>query len=49
MPTAAGGGCETYTQCRAGTEVTLCTTQGGGHSTGNARTGWDMLKRHPMP
>jgi poly(3-hydroxybutyrate) depolymerase len=48
-PTAGAGGCETYTQCRAGTEVTLCTAQGGGHSTGDARTGWNMLKRHPMP
>jgi len=48
-PTAGAGGCETYTQCNAGTEVTLCTTQGGGHSTGNAQTGWAMLKKHPMP
>lgn len=48
-PTATSGGCETYTTCKAGVEVTLCTTQGGGHVTGDAKIGWEMLKKHPMP
>ena len=47
-PTASSGGCETYTQCAAGVEVTLCTS-GGGHSTGDPAIGWPMLAKHPMP
>jgi polyhydroxybutyrate depolymerase len=42
-------GCSTYSQCKDGVEVTLCTTQGGGHVTGNPQLGWAMLKKHPMP
>ena len=42
-------GCSTYSQCKDGVEVTLCTTQGGGHVTGNPQIGWPMLKKHPMP
>jgi polyhydroxybutyrate depolymerase len=42
-------GCSTYSQCQAGVEVTLCTTQGGGHSPGDANIGWPMLEKHPMP
>jgi polyhydroxybutyrate depolymerase len=42
-------GCSTYSQCQAGVEATLCTTQGGGHVTGNPQIGWAMLKAHPMP
>lgn len=42
-------GCSTYSQCKAGVEVTLCTKQGGGHDTGNAQVAWAMLKAHPMP
>ncbi len=42
-------GCQTYSQCKAGVEVTLCTTQGGGHVTGNPAIAWPMLKKHPMP
>jgi len=49
MPMDTGSGCKTYSQCAAGVEVTLCTTQGGGHSTGDAKLGWEMLKKHPMP
>jgi len=46
MPTASDcNGCQSYTQCTAGTEVTLCTVQGGGH----APVEWAMLKSHPMP
>ncbi|HVU01408.1 MAG TPA: PHB depolymerase family esterase [Polyangiaceae bacterium] len=48
-PTDAGNGCSTYSQCDAGVEVTLCTAVGGGHVTGDAHVGWEMLKRHPMP
>jgi hypothetical protein len=29
--------------------VTLCTTQGGGHVTGDPNIGWNMLKKHAMP
>lgn len=42
-------GCQTYSQCQAGVEVTLCTTQGGGHVTGNPTIGWNTLKRHTLP
>jgi polyhydroxybutyrate depolymerase len=48
-PMDAGGGCQTYTQCKEATEVTLCTTKGGGHDPGDANLGWTMLKKHPMP
>lgn len=49
-PSAADShGCSTYSQCKAGVEVTLCTTQGGGHVTGDPNIGWAMLKKHPMP
>jgi polyhydroxybutyrate depolymerase len=48
-PQAADGGCQTYTQCAAGVEVTLCTAQGGGHVTGDPDVGWAMLKKHPLP
>jgi hypothetical protein len=46
---ARTGGCQTYQQCAAGVEVTLCTKQGGSHDTGDANLGWAMLKKHPMP
>jgi polyhydroxybutyrate depolymerase len=49
-PSAAdSNGCSTYSQCKEGVEVTLCTTQGGGHTTGSPQIGWSMLKKHPMP
>lgn len=49
-PSAAdASGCQTYSQCQAGVEVTLCTAQGGGHVTGDPNIAWNMLKRHPMP
>jgi len=44
-----GNGCSRYLSCQAGTEVALCTTQGGGTVIGNASIGWDTLMRHPMP
>jgi polyhydroxybutyrate depolymerase len=49
-PTAEdANGCSTYSTCQDGTEVTLCTTQGGGQVVGDASVGWNTLKRHPMP
>ena len=42
-------GCQTYSECAEGAEVTLCTAQGGGHVTGNANLAWAMLSKHPMP
>jgi polyhydroxybutyrate depolymerase len=47
--TTTAGGCRTYTQCKEGSEVTLCTKQGGSHEPGDAKLGWQMLKKHPMP
>lgn len=46
---ATDGDCQIYSTCSAGVEVTLCTTVGGGHVTGDARIGWDTMKRHAMP
>jgi polyhydroxybutyrate depolymerase len=48
-PMAGSGGCRTYAQCKAGTEVTLCTKQGGSHDPGDAKLGWAFMKKHPMP
>ncbi|MEY4579996.1 MAG: hypothetical protein RL701_4699 [Pseudomonadota bacterium] len=47
-PTTSGE-CQTYAQCKEGTEVTLCTKQGGSHDPGDANRGWETLKKHPMP
>ncbi|HEX4341342.1 MAG TPA: PHB depolymerase family esterase [Polyangiaceae bacterium] len=48
-PTMGANGCQTYSKCNAGVEVTLCTAQGGGHVTGDATQEWAMMKKHPMP
>jgi polyhydroxybutyrate depolymerase len=48
-PEMGSGGCQTYKQCAAGVEVTLCTKTGGGHDTGDANVGWATLKRFSMP
>jgi polyhydroxybutyrate depolymerase len=48
-PTTTSTNCQTYSQCNAGVEVTLCTAPGGGHVTGDAAQGWAMMKKHPMP
>ena len=48
-PTAGAAGCQTYTECKEGTEVTLCTKQSGGHEPGDAKQGWAFMKRHAMP
>jgi polyhydroxybutyrate depolymerase len=49
MPSGFGVGCQTYSQCMAGVEVTLCTNPTGGHDTGDPNVAWDMLKKHPLP
>lgn len=48
-PRDSGGGCQTYDECASGVEVTLCTSTGGGHTTGDAELGWEMFQRQPMP
>jgi polyhydroxybutyrate depolymerase len=48
-PSDSGDGCKTYSACAEGTEVTLCTKQGGGHDTGDATRGWATMQKHPMP
>lgn len=47
--TPDSNGCSTYSSCRGGVEVTLCTKQGGSLEAGNASIAWPMLKRHPKP
>jgi polyhydroxybutyrate depolymerase len=47
-PQAQANGCQTYGQCAGGTEVTLCTKQGGGHDLMDPAPAWEFLKRHPM-
>jgi polyhydroxybutyrate depolymerase len=49
MPTDTGAGCQTYSQCKDGVEVTLCTKQGGSHEPGDAKLGWSFMKKHPLP
>jgi polyhydroxybutyrate depolymerase len=44
-----GTGCQTYTQCAAGVQVTLCTKQGGGHDTGDPNVAWNMIKNYTLP
>jgi polyhydroxybutyrate depolymerase len=55
-PTSALEYCETYTECGAGVEVTLCSLPGVGHILyDNAldfdvpEVAWDMFVRQPMP
>ena len=42
-------GCSTYSSCQDGVQVTLCTTQGGGHDYGNASVAWPILKQYTLP
>lgn len=44
-----GTGCQTYTQCADGVQVTLCTKQGGGHDPGDPNVGWEFLKQYTLP
>lgn len=46
---ADSNGCQTYSQCTAGVQVTLCTATGGGHAAANAGVVWPMLKKYAMP
>jgi polyhydroxybutyrate depolymerase len=48
-PTMDSSGCRTYSECQAGAEVTLCTTQGGSHDYGSPDIAWQMLMKHPLP
>src|SRR6185369_15289851 len=42
-------GCSTYSACKDGVQVTLCTKQGGTHEPGNAGVGWPVLKKYTLP
>jgi polyhydroxybutyrate depolymerase len=46
---ALGAGCQTYSQCAGGTQVTLCTKQGGGHDVGDPNVAWNVLKKYSLP
>lgn len=41
-------GCAAYTNCGAGSEVILCTKQGGGEDPGDPAVAWPVLKRHTL-
>jgi polyhydroxybutyrate depolymerase len=46
---ALGAGCQTYSQCAAGVQVTLCTKQGGGHDVEDPAVAWNVLKKYTLP
>ena len=46
---ALGAGCQTYKQCAAGVQVTLCTKQGGGHDVADTNVAWSVLKNYTLP
>ena len=46
---ADSNNCQTYTQCSAGVQVTLCTNNSGGHEAANASVVWPMLKKYTLP
>lgn len=48
-PSQDANGCSAYSDCAAGTEVVLCTRQGGGHDYGDAAIGWPILREHTLP
>ncbi len=49
-PSAAdSSGCQTYSQCSASVQVTLCTDNNGGHEAANANIVWPMLKKYTLP
>lgn len=41
-------GCSAYSDCAGGTEVVLCTKQGGGDEPADARVAWPVLRRHTL-
>jgi polyhydroxybutyrate depolymerase len=47
-PSASAGGCQTYTTCADGVEVTLCTSRNG-HAGPPAEDAWATLKRFTLP
>lgn len=44
-----GAGCQTYSQCAGGVQVTLCSKQGGGHDVGDPAVAWSVLKKYTLP
>lgn len=44
-PVKNASGCEMHTACAANVEVGLCSIPDGGHTPGDAKVGWDFLKR----
>jgi polyhydroxybutyrate depolymerase len=46
---ADSNNCQTYSQCGAGVQVTLCTDNNGGHEAANANVVWPMLKKYTLP
>lgn len=42
-------GCSSYSSCKDGVDVMLCTKQGGGHEAGDASVAWPILKKHTLP
>lgn len=49
-PSAAdANNCQTYSQCAAGVQVTLCTDNNGGHEAAKANVVWPMLKKYTLP
>lgn len=41
-------GCSAYSGCRDGTEVVLCTKQGGREEPGDPSIAWPVLERHAL-
>lgn len=46
---ADSNNCQTYSQCGAGVQVTLCTDDNGQHEAANATIVWPMLKKYTLP
>jgi len=38
-----------YENCNGGVKVGLCTINGGGHSEGDGKMGWNFLKQFTLP
>jgi len=49
-PSAAdSNNCQTYSQCKDGVQVTLCTNNSGGHEAAKPQIVWPMLKKYTLP
>ena len=46
--TPDGDGCSAYSGCDDGTEVILCTKEGGGEDPGDPSIAWPVLSRHTL-